>query len=92
MPNYCGSYGGKVFAPFPTPSICLHLQDSGIQFGQAVWSARQSRRGISVSLFWSMCKVPKVMEKMAKKGMGEKEQWMSIHRVASASTLVLGDP
>ena len=33
------------------PTICLYLQDSGLQFGQAVWSARQLNTGFSIFSF-----------------------------------------
>ena len=32
--------------------LCVHLQELHLQFGQAVWTAKQSHSGFSVSFFW----------------------------------------
>ncbi len=55
-------------------SICLHLQDQGLQFSRAVWTAKQSR---SVSFFWKTASPEEVKAKAkpeAKKKEKEKEE------------------
>ena len=34
-------------------SICIHLQEKGLDFDGAVWTAKQTQSGFSVSFFWS---------------------------------------
>lgn len=34
-------------------SVCVHLQEKGLHFDKAMWTARQSSSGFSVSFFWS---------------------------------------
>ena len=38
-----------VCIPFP---VCIHLQDLGLQFEGAQWTAKQSNTGFSISFFW----------------------------------------
>ena len=33
-------------------SVCIHLQEKGLHFNNAVWTTKQSRTGFSVSFFW----------------------------------------
>ena len=33
-------------------SVCLHLQQLGLQLQQAQWTARHSLGGFSISFFW----------------------------------------
>lgn len=33
-------------------SLCLHLKELGLCFGDAVWTAKQSLSGFSISFFW----------------------------------------
>ena len=46
-----GSFAGLQGVGIPLP-VCIHLQDLGLQFEAAQWTAKQSNTGFSISFFW----------------------------------------
>ena len=46
-----GSFAGLEGVGIPLP-VCIHLQDLGLQFEGAQWTAKQSNIGFSISFFW----------------------------------------
>ena len=46
-----GSFAGLQGVGIPLP-VCIHLQDLGLQFEGAQWTAKQSNTGFSISFFW----------------------------------------
>ena len=37
-------------------SLCIHLRNKGLSLGDAVWTARRSKPGFSISFYWDQCK------------------------------------
>ena len=46
-----GSFTDLKGVGIPLP-VCIHLQDSGLQFGGAQWTAKQSNTEFSIFFFW----------------------------------------
>ena len=46
-----GSFAGLKGVGIPF-SVCIHLQDLGLQFGGAKWTAKQSNTEFSISFIW----------------------------------------
>ena len=46
-----GTFTGLQGVGIPLP-FCIHLQDLGLQFECAQWTAKQSNTGYSISFFW----------------------------------------
>ena len=46
-----GSFAGLQGVGIPLP-VCIHLQDLGLQFEGAQWTAKHSNTGFSISFFW----------------------------------------
>lgn len=52
-------------------AICMHLQEDGLQFGQEVWTAKQTTSGFSANFFLETCKAPELAMKKKNKPRGQ---------------------
>lgn len=58
-------------------SVCIHLQDKGLHFEDAVWTAKQSKSGFSVSFYWKSGSEVKANVKKVNKGRKWKKKQLS---------------
>ena len=73
-------------------ALCVHLRDKGLNLGEAVWTARQSKSGFSISFHWGTNRESGVAQEKEKKkresGFSEeKTDIKKIHQIYTAEAL-----
>ena len=68
-----GFFAGLEGVGIPLP-VCIHLQDLGLQFGGAQWTAKQSNTKFSISFFWPVQRL--VVRSAEGIGKGQTHVWM----------------
>ena len=55
-------------------ALCMHLTEKGLSIREAVWTARQSKSGFSVSFYWEQTEKVESGKKMNERKKREREE------------------